>query len=950
MALTYSRLMAKRGRKNNPPPPEKLQGTGQPGSQATPRTDAPTPRRTPGTTPPQHKAAGWKAPLALALIVAAAAGASMYIKLKKPDPSATAAAQGDQQLFANTVQIGQPPDMKDNTGAAAGYIGSATCAECHQGITESYNHIAMGRSMYPPTAENMVEDYTVNNTYYHQPSNMHFRMTHDNGKFYQESYQLGPDGNPTNQNKVEITYIVGSGNNSRSYLHRQANGALNQLPVAWYAEKKNWAMNPGYDNAHHVNFSRRITYDCLFCHAAYPELEPGADRYNYGEAAFFPEHLQAIDCERCHGPAAEHVKLAQAGSATADAIKKSIVNPANLSNELQLETCMQCHLETTSDKLPHSVHTVEKGIFSYRPGEPLESYRYAFDHPPGTGHDDKFEIAGQAYRMRMSACFTESQGKMTCTTCHDPHKVPVDRIEAGIQSCFECHAAVDCTEKMDLRLPVKDNCIQCHMPQRRTDDVIHAVMTDHFIQRRPPPAEQLLAPRKEHSHEYKGDVMPYYPKEIALEVRDLYLGLAHISNSADLDKGIKHLDAYIKQNPNHFPAVYTRGVARKMLNQLDNARRELEAAVKLEPTQPQAWMALGDLYEMMKRYPDSIACYQKAQKIDPRLTRPYNGEGTSHLLKGDLAAAEKCFRTAVTRDPFDENPRLNLAGIYIRRGELKSAEAEARAALAINPNIGDGWLHLAQCTLGDNRPVEAIWNSMQCLATAPHNAQAFEILTVACRAAGADAALRPISQSAERAQFPAYVMTSLLELERGRRTAVNDNLSSASAVTTTAAALPTAARVALAADRPDLALNWGEQAYNALPGNEDALIRYCEALQAMGRATDADKLLSGAMARQRTPRVVNALAWLKATSADDAVRSGTQAAHLAEEATRMLQTPNIFIKQSQAAAAAELGDFTKAVAIATDALNQATQANLTLDARDLQKQLTAYQAQKPYRR
>jgi hypothetical protein len=30
----------------------------------------------------------------------------------------------------------------------------------------------------------------------------------------------------------------------------------------------------------------------------------------------------------------------------------------------------------------------------------------------------------QAYRLRQSACFLESGGAMTCTTCHDPHSVP----------------------------------------------------------------------------------------------------------------------------------------------------------------------------------------------------------------------------------------------------------------------------------------------------------------------------------------------------------------------------------------------------------------------------------------------------------------------------------------------------------------------------------------------
>ena len=135
-----------------------------------------------------------------------------------------------------------------------------------------------------------------------------------------------------------------------------------------------------------------------------------------------------------------------------------------------------------------------------------------------------------------------------------------------------------------------------------------------------------------------------------------------------------------------------------------------------------------------------------------------------------------------------------------------------------------------------------------------------------------------------------------------------------------------------------------------MPDNEDAVIRYAEALQAMGQAAAAEKHLNEALNRQRTPRLVNALAWLKATAADDAVRNGPLAGQLAEEARRMLQNANIFIMQSQAAAAAEQGNYTTAAAIAADALNQATQAKLALDARAIQAQLDTYKTQKPYRK
>src|SRR5205823_4347319 len=40
------------------------------------------------------------------------------------------------------------------------------------------------------------------------------------------------------------------------------------------------------------------------------------------------------------------------------------------------------------------------------------------------------------------------------------------------------------------------DCVSCHMPKRRTQDVVHVVMTDHRIQK-PVAGANLLAPRDE---------------------------------------------------------------------------------------------------------------------------------------------------------------------------------------------------------------------------------------------------------------------------------------------------------------------------------------------------------------------------------------------------------------------------------------------------------------------
>src|SRR5262249_26852643 len=158
--------------------------------------------------------------------------------------------------------------------------------------------------------------------------------------------------------------------------------------------------------------------------------------------------------------------------------------------------CLQCHLETTSAPLPNSVLKLGRAVFSFRPGERLEDYAAYFDYPAGAGHDDDFNIVHQGYRLRKSLCFAKSS--MTCLTCHDPHGAPESPETFYNSKCVVCHS-----DRLSQNHGV--DCIGCHMPKRRTDDIVHVIMTDHFIQRWPP--ARLLTPKNERAADpYRGDL------------------------------------------------------------------------------------------------------------------------------------------------------------------------------------------------------------------------------------------------------------------------------------------------------------------------------------------------------------------------------------------------------------------------------------------------------------
>ncbi len=200
---------------------------------------------------------------------------------------------------------------------------------------------------------------------------------------------------------------------------------------------------------------------------------------------------------------------------------------------------MQCHLETTSWPLPNVIRRFERGPFSYNPAEPLSSFQLTFDHAPGAGRDDKFEIVNSVYRLRQSKCFLESSGELGCTTCHDPHNVEHGKAgEDGYnQKCVGCHPAAKIAVQGH---PSGENCVGCHMPKRRTEDVIHVVMTDHLIQRRAPANALAEFPEKLAPEvEYRGEVVPYGAHD------DLYTAIAQVFHRSNLEKGIPRLQAEI---------------------------------------------------------------------------------------------------------------------------------------------------------------------------------------------------------------------------------------------------------------------------------------------------------------------------------------------------------------------------------------------------------------------
>ena len=626
---------------------------------------------------------------------------------------------------------GTPPnETAETTIAKNEYVDPAVCADCHPNIAETYLRTGMGRSFSRPTTSNTVGDATKPVTFYHKPSDSYFMNVERNGKFFQRRYQIGFDGRETNSIEKEIHFVMGSGNHARAYLHRTSRNTLVELPLGWYSEKGgSWAMSPGYDRRDHPGFTRALTDGCMFCHNGIPEIQTGnASRVEPVFSGHIPE---GIDCQRCHGPGGEHVKMAETGTVAVEDIRKAIVNPAKLTSDRQMEVCMQCHLQTTSFRLPNAIVRFDREPFAYRPGEPLSNFILHFDHAPGTGREDKFEIAGAVYRLRRSACFQKSEGALQCTTCHNPHDIPRGE-EAKSHYTSVCRGCHDTAVKQLVdagKHPRSDDCINCHMPKRRTDDVVHAVMTDHLIQRRKP-ARDLLAPMAErHETEqsaYHGEVVAYYPQTLPEGPdRDLYLAVAQVSHKTNLTQGVQQLSAAIEKNrPERMEFYLQLADAYKDSGQVDKALPLYQEAVKRSPQSSLALQRLGFSLRSSGQLDRAAEILKRALAVDQRDAASWHQLGLIYLAQGSRSDAQTSFEKAADLDHDLSETHNSLGGLFLESGNFSRAETAFREAIRIMPDYAEAHSNLASTLASTNRLLEARYHFETAIRLKPEYAAA----------------------------------------------------------------------------------------------------------------------------------------------------------------------------------------------------------------------------------
>ncbi|MBC8166579.1 MAG: tetratricopeptide repeat protein [Bryobacteraceae bacterium] len=654
---------------------------------------------------------------------------------------------------------------------APGVFASDVCGACHPAIAARYAKSSMANSVRPVSAASTIEQVGV--TFDHALSGRHYEVLRSGGGIRQKR-TLSSGEDPY---ELQATHVIGSGKHARSYVSRANSGELVQLPLSWYTQEHQWGMSPGYDAAKHFDFTRMVDSGCLFCHTAYPVGKQVHPALNGG-----------VDCQRCHGAGSAHIAAASSRKPPKD-IRAAIVNPARISNpSKRLDVCLQCHLQSTSEPLPHAMLRIGRGVFSFRPGEALSDYAVHFERARTSERQDRFEINSHGYRLISSPCFAETPDGMQCTSCHDPHgesssAAVMDRTR---QTCLGCHQPHTEAGRQD--------CVSCHMPRRRAGDAVHVVMTDHRIQRpdRRLPSTGALAER--HDGPYRGSLELLTPN---LQERDLYLGMAYAEGGADLATSIKLLHAYIANSAKPTPQAFLQlGKAYEKSGNLTQALSWFQKGVSAGLAGPIELATLGDLLLraghpkqaelqfraalplagahlglgnalLRQKHPEQAVPHWEAATSASAQTRleASNNLGAWLIQLGRIAEAEKTLLAALAFDPSSAEANNNLGRLLAAKGDLaggvkrversveldpqyaqarfnhgrllhalerrEKAMAEYREALRLDPNLAEAHLSLGVLLAEANQMSDAAVEFREALRLQPANKEAVRNLKLA---------------------------------------------------------------------------------------------------------------------------------------------------------------------------------------------------------------------------
>ena len=198
------------------------------------------------------------------------------------------------------------------------------------------------------------------------------------------------------------------------------------------------------------------------------------------------------------------------------------------------------------------------------------------------------------------------------------------------------------------------------MPKRRTQDVVHAVMTDHLIQRQPP-GRDLLAPLQEDHSPRKEQPLLYFPRSLSTWERGLYLGMAQVQTPGSLRPGLARQGC------------------------IQQALQAFRQAVRLKPEDAEAHSNLGMAYSQLGRLEAAEEAFRQVVRLRPASARAYFNLGRTQAQRGHTREAIEALSRSASLSPRNAEIRLHLGLVYLGAGDRASALGQYEILKGLDP-------------------------------------------------------------------------------------------------------------------------------------------------------------------------------------------------------------------------------------------------------------------------
>jgi tetratricopeptide (TPR) repeat protein len=648
-----------------------------------------------------------------------------------------------------------------STTSWPGYVGSSQCRECHERFYQLWSTSHHGLAMQPYTSEFAAKELTSQSQeVVVGPHSYRVEMKGDAGWVREK----GPQG----EKRYPIHHAMG-GKNVYYFLTPLDRGRLQVLPVAFNVRTKQSYNATASMVRHFIDRTEEpvhwtdplLTFNsaCHGCHVSQMSSNYDFKADSYDTVWTEP----GINCETCHGPAEEHIRVCRAAP-TGQPPKDLKLITVNRRNGRDGETisahCSPCHAKM----YPLSA--------SFKPGD-----RY-FDHyglialeNPDFYPDGRDLAENYTYTLwRMNPC--AQTGQLDCMHCHtssgryrfsDPTKAN--------EACLPCHAervkdgAAHTHHKADGE---GSRCIACHMPMtefalmRRSDHSMLPPAPSATLRFKSPNACNICHADKDaawsdkyvrewRSRDYQAPVLHRAGLIEAARRRDwsrLPEMLEYVGRKDRDEVFAASLIRLLQSCPDarKWPAVFG------ALKDASPLVRSAAAGALDGSGAPEARSALtvaaGDDWRVVRvAAAASLAGYSREGLSGPdrerikRASDEYEAmlrvrmdDWSSHYNlgnfygdQGDSKRALESYGVAMRLDPKRVPPLVNASMVHARRGETAKAESMLKRALELEPanpeanfNLG---LLLAE--LGDRAGAEqrlrAAWKADGTLAGAAFN-------------------------------------------------------------------------------------------------------------------------------------------------------------------------------------------------------------------------------------